>query len=464
MDPQTTRRIVDRFWDEKAIPTLESYIAIPNLSPYFDPEWKANGHMDRATKLLAGWAGNQGIRGARLEVVESEGKTPLIFIEVEGTRPGTVLLYGHLDKQPEMSGWDEGLGPWKPVWRGERLYGRGAADDGYAIFAALAAIRALQDQKTDHPRLVVMIEGSEESGSFDLPWYVDHLKERIGTPELVVCLDSGCGDYERLWVTTSLRGVVTGSLRVEVLTEGVHSGDAGGIVPSSFRVLRHLLDRLEDAEMGRLRPEWLYVEVPPNVLESVRRSASILGDEVWSKFPLAPGVRPVSDDPVELLLGKTWRPSVSYVGIDGMPGGRQAGNVLRPFTDVKLSIRIPPTLPAAEADRKIRELLTSDPPHGARVTWSSDGGAPGWLAPEIDARLDKALDEASKAWFGAGFATIGEGGSIPFMGMLHEKFPEAQFVVTGVLGPHSNAHGPNEFLDLPTAKKVSACVAAVIAS
>lgn len=463
MDPKSSRAIVDRFWDESALPTLERYIEIPNLSPFFDPQWKASGHMDRAVRLLAEWASQQKLERTKLEVLAPEGKTPLIVLEVEGTAEGTIVLYGHLDKQPEMTGWDEGLGPWTPVRRGDRLYGRGAADDGYSTFAVVAAIRALQQQKIAHPRLVVMIESSEESGSFDLPWYVDHLEDRIGTPELIVCLDSGCGNYDQLWVTNSLRGVVTGSLRVQVLDEGVHSGDAGGIVPSSFRILRALLDRLEDSATGEIKADFLHVDIPPAVREDVERSAAILGRDVFSKFPFAGKTRPVDQDPVELVLNRTWRPAVAYVGIDGMPEIHKAGNVLRPETTIKLSVRTPPTLDADSADRKLAALLTSDPPYGAVVKWDSEGAAAGWQAPAMEPWLERLLDTASRAHFGKGMAVIGEGGSIPFMGMLHAKFPKAQFVVTGVLGPHSNAHGPNEFLDIPTVKKLTACIVDVIA-
>src|SRR5882762_10533233 len=197
-----------------------------------------------------------------------------------------------------MIGWGEGLGPWTPVRRGNRLYGRGAGDDGYAAFAALTAIEALQAQGVRHSRCVVLIEASEESGSPDLPAYVEKLAERI-RPGLVVCLDSGCGDYEHLWATTSLRGVVSGTLKVEVLGEGVHSGAASGIVPSSFRLLRQVLDRLEDHRTGKILVEECHVEIPPGRLAEVRAVATVLGDEVLRRFPLVPGMRPVTLDPVE---------------------------------------------------------------------------------------------------------------------------------------------------------------------
>ncbi|HEU5162080.1 MAG TPA: M20/M25/M40 family metallo-hydrolase, partial [Thermoanaerobaculia bacterium] len=370
----------------------------------------------------------------------------------------------HLDKQPEMIGWDEGLGPWTPVRRGDRLYGRGAADDGYSLFGVVGAIKALQEQNVDHPRLVAMIESTEESGSFDLPWYVDYLKDRIGTPDLIVCLDSGCGNYDQMWLTNSLRGVITGNLRVRILREGIHSGDGGGVIASTFRIIRIILDRLEDAETGTVKPKWMYVDIPEQVMESVRRSATILGDDIWSKFPFVEGAEPMSKDPLELVLNRTWRPAVAYVGAQGLPDVLQAGNVLRPETVIKLSIRTPPTLDAIEAEKKIGELLTANPPYGAQVTWESDGGAAGWKAPDIEPWLQKALDTASQTHYGKPTAGMGEGGSIPFMGMLHAKFPKAQFVVTGVLGPYSNAHGPNEFLDVPTVKKLTACIADVIAA
>ncbi|MFN2443383.1 MAG: M20/M25/M40 family metallo-hydrolase, partial [Thermoanaerobaculia bacterium] len=344
MNTETTRAIADRFWDETALPTIEKYIEIPNLSPFFDPDWRSHGHMDRAVRLLAGWADSQGVKGLKLEIIEPPDRTPLIFIEVDGQAPGTVLLYGHLDKQPEMVGWDEGLGPWKPVRRGDRLYGRGSADDGYAIFGVIAAVRALQEQNVAHPRLVAMIESSEESGSFDLPWYVDQLKERIGTPGLIICLDSGCGNYDQLWLTDSLRGVITGNLRVRVLTEGVHSGDAGGVVPSSFRILRTLLDRIEDSGTGKVLPEFLHMEIPAEVVETTRKSAGILGKELFARFPWAGKTKPMASEAVELALNRTWRPSVSYVGIEGLPKAADAGNVLRPETAIKLSIRTPPTV------------------------------------------------------------------------------------------------------------------------
>ena len=463
MNAEQIARHVGQAWDSSVVPTLEKYIRIPNQSPLFDPDWKRNGHMHQAITLARAWVEQQNVSGLRIETCEIDGRTPLLFMEIDGDPSSTVLMYGHLDKQPAMVGWEEGLGPWTPVLRDGKLYGRGGADDGYAIFAAITAIGAVKSQQLPHSRIVVIIECCEESGSLDLPAYIEMLSDRIGTPRLVICLDSGCGNYEQLWMTTSLRGSIVGNLNVEVLTEGVHSGDASGIVPDSFRVIRLLLDRLEDATSGRIIPDWLHVNVPPHRIEEARETARILGKEVYDKFPFAGGTKPIDSDTLELLLNRTWRPSLAITGQGGMPDLVQAGNVLRPKTSLKVSLRLPPTLDATNIDRRLKELFESDPPHGARVTFEPEKGGTGWEAPKTDAWLEQSVDGASQMFFGKPATTWGEGGSIPFMGMLGQRYPTAQFLITGVLGPHSNAHGPNEFLHIPFGKGVTSCVAKVIA-
>ncbi len=456
------RAHVAEVFARSAVPTLERYIAIPNRSPLFDPEWAAAGHMERAVELIAGWCRGRAVPGLQVEVVRLPGRTPLLWLEAPGEVDDTVLLYGHLDKQPEMEGWAEGLGPWTPVRRGNRLYGRGGADDGYSAFAVLTALEALAAQRVPRARCVALIEACEESGSTDLPAYVEHLAGRIGEPSLVVALDSGCGNYDQLWVTTSLRGMVTGTLRVEVLREGVHSGDASGVVPSSFRILRRLLSRLEDEATGEIRVPELHVPVPADRREQAERAAAVLGREVFTKFPFPPGMRPIHDDPTELVLNRTWRPWLAITGIDGVPSVRAGGNVLRPYTAAKLSLRLPPTLDGAAATARVRALLEAEPPLGAHVSFAAEGAASGWNAPSFAPWLEEALAAASQATFGRPAVAMGEGGSIPFMAMLGDRFPAAQFLVTGVLGPGSNAHGPNEFLDLPTAERVTASVAHVL--
>ena len=464
MDKTALQRFVDETWGATIVPTLCDYIAIPNRSPVFDPDWAQHGHMDEAVALIEGWCARRPIQGLTVEVVRLPGRTPLIYMEIPATGASrdTVLLYGHLDKQPEFTGWEAGLGPWTPVLRGERLYGRGGADDGYSAFAALTAIEGLERQGLEHARCVVLIEAGEESSSPDLPAYLEHLEDRIGEVSLVVCLDSGCGDYDRLWSTTSLRGLVAGSLSVEVLREGVHSGSASGIVPSSFRVLRMLLSRLEDEATGAIKLRALRVAIPGERMEQARGTARALGNGVWTEFPLVNGMKPMGKDNVERILNRTWRATLSITGADGIPPAGSAGNVLRPKTTLKLSVRVPPTADPERVTAKLKQLLERSPPYGAKVTFTSEQPAAGWNAPKLAPWLERSVDSASREFFGKPACYMGEGGTIAFMNMLGRKYPQAQFLITGVLGPHSNAHGPNEFLHLPTARKVTCCVAQVV--
>ncbi|HEX6443278.1 MAG TPA: M20 family metallopeptidase [Stellaceae bacterium] len=465
LDAAKLGRFVDQIWDEAIVPTLIDYIRIPNKSPSFDPDWAAHGYMDDAVAMFERWARAEiaALPGATIEIVRLPGRTPLMLIEVPGQGSDAVLLYGHLDKQPEMVGWAEGYGPWVPRLEGDKLFGRGGADDGYAMFGAIAALRGLREQGVPHARCVIVIEACEESGSYDLPYYVEHLSARIGNPSLVVCLDSGCGNYDQLWLTTSLRGIAAGTLTVRILEEGVHSGDASGVVPSSFRILRQLLSRLEDEATGAVHPSTLYAQIPPERVEQAKRAAAALGANTYTKFPFAGAAGPMADDPTELVLNRTWRPQLAVTGIDGLPQPGDAGNVLLPYTTAKLSLRLPPTLDAATAGKLLQQLFEADPPYGAEISFKPQAASAGWNAPALAPWLEKSLARASEAAFGAPPAYMGEGGSIPFMAMLGERFPSAQFVVTGVLGPYSNAHGPNEFLHIPTGRKVTQVIAQVLA-
>jgi acetylornithine deacetylase/succinyl-diaminopimelate desuccinylase-like protein len=457
---------IAKFWDEAIVPALVDYIRIPAKSPHFDHDWARHGHVAAAVKLAADWCRQHAVPGMKLEVVQIEKRTPVLFLEIPpaGSSSGNILVYGHLDKQPEMTGWREGLGPWTPKLEGEKLYGRGGADDGYAVFSALAAVRALQQEKRPHARIAMLIECCEESGSYDLPAYLEALAPRIGAPDLVIGLDSGCGNYEQLWGTTSLRGLVNGVLTVEVLTEGVHSGDASGVVPSSFRIARLLLERIDDAETGIVKHSAFHAQVPPERGEQAKRAAGVLGEEIWRKFPFAGSTRPVSIDLADLVLNRTWRPMLAVTGADGLPPPASAGNVLRPKTALVLSLRLPPTVKAESAARQLQAILETDPPYGAKVKFDYGQAATGWHAPQTAPWLEAALETSSLSHFGKGVMWMGEGGTIPFMAMLGAKFPKAQFLITGVLGPHSNAHGPNEFLHVGYAKKLTSCVADVIAA
>ena len=450
---------IERVWEEDVLPTLMRYIEIPAKSPSFDPQWAEHGHIDRAVALIEDWCRRRPIEGLKIETVRLPGRTPLIVLEVPGSSAETVLLYGHCDKQPEMVGWSEGLGPWTAVRRGDRLYGRGGQDDGYAVFCALTAIESVQRSGAPHARCVVLIEACEESGSRDLPAYMEALAARLGEPDLVICLDSGCGNYEQLWSTTSLRGVVTGVLTVEVLREGIHSG-ASGIVPSSFRIARQLLSRIEDERTGEIVKDF-HVAIPPARLAQAQAVVAALGSD-RDRYPLMPGMRLAKEDPVESMMAGSWEPALSITGADGIPAIVDAGNVIRPKTSLKLSLRIPPTLDAVEAARRLREILESDSPYGARVTFQTSTPSPGWDAPATEPWLLSALHAASERHFGKPPMFRGTGGAIPFMAMLGERYPRSQFFITGTGGPGSNAHGPNEFLHLPMAKRLTACVADVI--
>ena len=458
---------VSQVWDE-IVPVLHDYIAIPNVSEAFDPDWRRHGHMQRAVELIGDWCAERPIAGMTVEVHELPDRSPVILIEVApfghvvgGLGDETVLLYGHLDKQPEMEGWRAGLGPWTPVLEGDRLYGRGGADDGYAAFASLAAIEAVQTSGGSHVRCIVLIEASEESGSPDLPAHVEALADRIGSPSLVVCLDSGCIDYERMWVTTSLRGMVGALLTVDIVTAGLHSGDVSGMVPSSFRIARSLLSRIEDEATGRVLLASCQTEIPADRVAQASSTAEQIGS-IASHYPFVPGAKPTTADPAEQLLARTWRAALSVVGADGLPPSGRAGNVLRPSTSLKLSLRLPPTADPALVAAELETVLSADPPYGARVTLSNVESGPGWNAPALAPWLASALDAASVAAFGQPARLFGEGGSIPFMGMLGERFPDAQFVITGVLGPDANAHGPNEYLHLPTARRLTVAVAELL--
>jgi acetylornithine deacetylase/succinyl-diaminopimelate desuccinylase-like protein len=465
--PNDLRRFVDRAWNDEITPALVDYIRIPNKSPAFEPDWEKLGHMERAVAMFRDWAGAhlKHLPGATMEVLRLPGRTPLILIDAPGSVAGeTVMLYGHLDKQPEMTGWAPGKGPWIPVIENDRLYGRGGADDGYALFSAMTALIALEEQGVKRARCVILIEASEESGSPDLPYYMEMVAPRLGDVGLVVCLDSGCGDYDRLWLTTSLRGLVGGTLRVDVLEEGVHSGDASGVVPSSFRILRMLLDRIDDTATGIVKDAAFHTDIPDERRRQAKVAAAALGGAVYRKFPFVHGMSPARAELDELILNRTWRPALSVTGLEGAPPPSGAGNVLRPFTAAKLSMRLPPAVDADKASAALKRLLETEPPYGAKVSFVTDPPGTGWNAAPTAPWLMEALEAASQASWGQGVAMMGEGGTIPFMAMLGRVFPKSQFVVTGVLGPNSNAHGPNEFLDLPTGKRVTETVAHVVAA
>ena len=463
MDHSTLSAHVERSWRADIMPLLQEYVAIPCESPAFDPHWARSGHIDRAADLLADWARAQlaDVPGASIEIVRLAGRTPLIFVDIPGDAEAGVVIYGHFDKQPAMTGWSAGRSAWTPVMEEDRLYGRGAADDGYALPAAIVAIRALRAQGLVHPACRILVEGSEESGSGDLPAYIEHLAPRLGAPAMIVALDASCGNYEQLWLTTSLRGQVAGRLTVRTLSGGVHSGDASGVAPSSFRIARELLSRLEDPASGAIVAGF-DVDIPPERRMQAAQAGRALGAGIAAGLPFAAGVQPVSADSAELVLNRTWRPQLTVTGIDGLPAVAEAAAVMHPATTLKLSLRLPPTLDPDAAAQRLKRLLESQPPHAARVSFEVDFTSAGWHASPIAPWLASALDAASQQAFDAPVGLLGGGGGIPFVDMLARRFPESQLVVTGVLGPNSNAHGPDEFLHLPAARRLTLALARLL--
>ena len=371
MDHSSVHGVVETGWMASALPSLAEYIKIPALSPDFDASWAETGHLRRAVEHVRDWIAARGLPGAGLEILELDGRSPLLVVDVPATpgavAQGTVVLYGHLDKQPPAGDWSEGLDPWQPMVRGYRLYGRGAVDDGYAGYAAALAIEAVHATGGEHARSVLLLETGEESGSRDLPAYMEHLAGRLGDVSLVVCLDAGGGDYERLWLTTSLRGIVQATVKVTVLTSPQHSGLAGGIVPSSFRVLRALLERVEDAGTGRIKLPAMNVQIPAERRAGAEALARFDPGAPKRRHPLADGVRPESEDDVELILNSTWRPALAVTGASGLPEPADAGNVLRASTSLKLSFRLPPTADSRAALAELEQALTTDVPNHAQV-------------------------------------------------------------------------------------------------
>jgi acetylornithine deacetylase/succinyl-diaminopimelate desuccinylase-like protein len=446
---------IDEAWEARVIPALSEYTRIPCLSPAFDPEWQAHGHIDAAATLLRQWVDDQG-GGLSTEIVQLPGRTPVLVVD-NGGSGDPIVVYGHMDKQPPLGTWRQGLGPYEPVREGQLLYGRGTADDGYATFAAVTALAAAGGGRG---RVLVLIEASEESGSPDLAAYLEHLGARIGTPRLVVCLDSGGLSYDRLWLTSSLRGNLVVTVTVDVLTEGIHSGQGGGVVPSSFRILRRILSHIEDETTGHIRLPLLQGEgIPETHLDNLRAVAKEFPD---TAAPVVEGLKLLAADPVQRLTARTWGAALEVIGADGLPKPRDGGNVLRPSTTLKFSLRLPPDVDAQAASDALISAITTD--EGAHVTIDMEAAAQGWVAEPLRADIAAILSRVSNERFRRDPGAVGEGGSIPFLADLQQGFPGTQFVATGVLGPGSNAHGPNESLHIPMGKAVTQLVAELLAA
>ena len=455
----------DELWEDSIIPSLSEFIGIEALSPGFEPDWELKGELNSAIELFSSWLVDQELDGMAYKIHQIEGRTPVLLVTVEGTGPGEVIFYSHLDKQPSREHlWSEGLHPLKAVRRDPWLFGRGALDDGYGGYVCVTALKMLQEQGVPYPRSHFLIETCEESGSYDLPPYLDELTQELGNPNLIVVLDSGGPDYEHIWVTEALRGLVAGTLSVQVSNEGVHSGMSGGVIPSSFRIQRILLDRVEDSNSGEILIPEMHVEISDKVRKEAEDLGGLLGDELWSQLPVVDNLKPQNEGAAEILLDMNWRPAMSVIGADGLPPTQTAGNVLRTNTDLKLSFRIPPGVSAEKIDIILKEKFEQNPPYGATVEYIPDAAADGFHAPAMDGKLAEALNEASMHISGLPPMATWVGGTIPFMAMMQEKYPKAQFLCTGTGGPGNNAHGPDEKMHIPSSKRLTAVLSATIAA
>ena len=454
---------VEEWWDKSALPSLCEFVEIPALSPSFDSDWEANGYLDAAVNTFVAWTRSLPLKGLSVSVHRLKNRSPLLLVKIDGDEEGEVLFYSHLDKQPEASGWSEGKGPWKPVIEDGWLFGRGSVDDGYGGYAGILSVLALQDQGISHPTCRFLIETGEESGSPDLSYYLDELESVLGIPDLVIVLDTGGIDYDRLWVTESLRGIVAGTLSVKVSSVGVHSGHGSGVMPSSFRLARQLLSRIEDENTGEIKPEWLHIEITDKMREQATKIIE-MNSESTDDFPLLDGVQKQVNDPLDIFLTMNLSPSLSIIGADGIPSIQDAGNVLRTNTDLKISIRTPPGISAEKVAVKVQELLEKDPPNGAHVSAKMTEVADGFLSPELPEKLSDMLTKSGKKFYGNEPMSLFIGGTIPVMAMLQSRYPDSKFIITGAGGPGRNAHGPDEKLHIPTAKKVTKCMAATVSA
>ena len=455
----------DRIWEESILPSLSEFIEIHALSPMFEPNWDELGELQATLDLFCSWLDNQGLQGMSYNVHRIANHSPVLLVTIEGTGSGEVLFYSHLDKQPSRPHlWSEGLHPLKAVRREPFLYGRGSVDDGYGGYLCVTAIRLLQEAGIPHPKATFLIETCEESGSYDLPPYLDELTEDLGNPDLVVVLDSGGPSYEHIWVTEALRGLVARNLSVRVSHEGVHSGMAGGAIPSSFRIQRMLLDRIENSQTGEVLIPEMHVEISDNIIQQATALAEVLGDELWSSLPTVETLESQSKDASEMLLDINWRPALSVIGADGIPSVQSAGNVLRTNTDLKISFRIPPGVNAEEVQDVVKQILEENPPYGAEVTYNPTEPADGFHAPPLHEGIASALESTSLHLTGKPPMSTWIGGTIPFMAMIQNKYPNACFLCTGSSGPGNNAHGPDEKLHIPHSKRVNVALAAAIAA
>ena len=465
LNADKTREIIDAHWDNWYVKGLCEFIEVPNLTPMVDPNYLTNGLNEKAMALVDDYINKLEIKGISKKIFQPDGMTPLIVYAVdkaEGGSDAQIMFYGHLDKQPWMDGWDEGLGPTKPVIRGEYLYGRGGGDDGYSPFSTMLAIKNAQLQGIKHSRIVLVLETEEESGSPNLINLLNIAKDFIGNPDYLFCLDSGAFDYNQLWLTSSLRGITLMDVTVKAGKGGYHSGEVGGIVPETFRVMRHLLNRLDDPKTG-LPMEELNTELPAYARPEAERMVALSGEAMCKKYKMEEGVKYCSQDNlVEMYLNNTWRANLSVTGAGGLPDYNRAGNVVRPQTTLRLSYRLPPNMDCHKAAAIVKQKLTTDVPHDCIVEIKGDHNGNGWCMKDPEPWFHDVINNASKNFYDREYGSYGMGGSIPFLSQLGGLYPNTFIVALGLLGPQSNAHAPNESVNLTYAKKLTMCMSHIL--
>ncbi len=451
-------------WKGDTLEALSRFISIPAKSKDFDDQWQEHGFLHRSLEEGKSWAQKHFPSGT-FEIIQLPGIPPVLFFDIPATGGHTgkpVLFYGHFDKQPETSGWDEGLGPWTPVVKNGRLYGRGAVDDGYCFYSTLTAVKALEVSGKSHPRICGLFETDEESGSTDLAQYINMLKDRVGSPAFICILDLFATDFSRVWITQSLRGIVGLIVKVSVLSAPSHSGVASGIVPSSFRIMRALLDRLEDSRTGEVLIKSMHSPIPGYILDMAKDISAEYDPRTGFKYHA--GTQSAQPDAYTALIAGTWKPTLSVLGADGLPPTATASGLVRSSTSLKLSFRIPPGVNARAALDDTIRALTTDVPYNATVEISQASASEGFCAPEWPQWLRQSSEKITRNLFGTSVGSVLCGASIGTLPAFQAAFPGAPFINTGALGPDSGAHAANEWLDLAYVEKLTEWVAEVVGS
>ena len=453
------KQTIDKIWDTRALPALMDFIRIPCKSTAFDPHWESNGYLNQACTFISAWVKQQ-LPQASCEIIQEPGKTPCLWLDVpayHAQTDNTVAFYGHLDKQPEASGWSEGLGPWTPVIRDGKLFGRGCSDDGYSVFLMISALVSLREQGLGHPHCVGIFETQEESGSIDLPHYLTALKERFNHPISLFVLDNQCCDYQRLWLNTSLRGVISAVLRVKTLHHNVHSGTYSGILPDAFAIAQHLLSRIHEPLSGRVLLDSFHTQIPENRKKQLLQAAKLLEASTSYYPPLLDGVQTKTTSVFDSIYNSTWEPALTVTAIDGLANLNQAANVVPKEIALKLSIRIPPNIDLARAIQDLEKTVTQNVPFHASVTLEDIRQGSGWTPPLTaqNQETERLLNTCSQSVFHEDVAFSATGGSISIIPEFEKCLPGTSIMLLGVLGPGSNAHGPDESLNIEYVKKLT---------